>query len=74
MHATRPLMADRDPSLGLELSGERWPFVRRTPRPALVIRRPITLALHPNEPKIAARGAERHVALVEERYPQARAG
>ena len=57
MHAARPLVPDRDSGLSLELGGERGPFIRRAPRPALVMRRAVALALHPDEPEIAARGA-----------------
>ena len=67
MHAARPLVTDRDPGLGLELGGKRGPFIRRAPRPALVMRRTVALALHPDEPEIAARGAKSDIALVEER-------
>jgi len=73
MQTARSLVADRDPGLGLELGGERKPFVRRVPCPALIMGRAVTLAPHPNEPEIAARGAEGYVTLVEERHPQARA-
>ena len=73
MHAARPFVVDGDPGLGLELCRERGPFLCGQPCPALIMRRAVALALHPNEPDIATRGAERHVALVEECHPQTRA-
>jgi hypothetical protein len=47
------------------------PLVRRAPRPALVVRRPVALALHPNKPEIAPPNAVRGIPSVEEGYPQA---
>jgi hypothetical protein len=67
MHAARPLVTNHDPGLGLEPAQ-----ASATHRPSaassggnVAHRR---LALHPDEPEIAARGAERDIALVEERH------
>jgi hypothetical protein len=47
--------------------GERRPEVRRAARPVRGRRHAGTLALDPNQAKIAARGAKRDVSLVEQR-------
>src|SRR5205807_4702876 len=54
--------------------GERRPFIGRLPGPALVMRRAVAFALHPDEAEIAARGAERDIAFVEQRRLQPGAG
>src|SRR5579864_8876330 len=67
MDAAGPLVADIDAGAFLEFGGERGPFLRRKPGPTLVVRRAETLRLHPNQAKIAAGGAERDIAFVDQR-------
>src|SRR3984893_15777741 len=74
MQPTRPMMPDGNPGLARQLLGESRPFIRRLPRPALVMWRSVPLALHPDEPEIAARGAERDIALIQQCRLQPSAG
>ena len=68
--AARPLVPDRDPGARVQLARQTRPVLGREPRPALVVRRAQTLALHPDQPEIAARGAIGDIALIEERHLQ----
>jgi len=54
MHAARPLVPNRNPGLRQELHGERRPLIGGEPGPALIMRRSVTLALHPDEAEVAA--------------------
>ena len=74
MNPARPMMADSDPGFIRKLGGERRPFVSRAPCPALIMRCAVALALHPDKTEIAPRGAERGIALIEQRGCQSRAG
>ena len=58
---------DRDPGALLQCGGQRRPFRGGGAGPALVMRRSQPLALHPDEPEIAARGAIGDIALVDQR-------
>ena len=69
MDAARPLVPDRDPGARQQLGGERRPLIGRAPGPALVMRGAVALALYPDQPEIAARGAVRDIAFVDERDP-----
>ena len=71
MHPARPLVADGDAGAVEQLGGERRPFVGGKPGPALVMRRAEALRLHPDQPEIAARGAEGDITLVDQRGVEA---
>ena len=58
---------DVDPGLAQELRGEPRPLARRALRPRSVGCKAHALPLHPNQAEIAARGAMRDVAFVEQR-------
>jgi hypothetical protein len=60
------LEPDGDPGALLKFGREARPRHRRCPRPALIMRRTQALALHPDQPEIAARGAVGNIAFVEE--------
>ena len=61
------LETDRDPGALLQCGRQRRPFRGGGAGPPLVMRRTEPLALHPDEPEIAARGAIGDIALVDQR-------
>src|SRR6202521_6102904 len=68
------LEPDIEPGALAEFGSKERPFLGRTPRPALIMRRAKTLCLHPDEPEIAARGAIGNIAFVDEDHPESGAG
>src|SRR5690606_38545118 len=64
--AARTPMTDADPGLRMQLPGEFRPELGGTACPALVGGMPQTLALHPDQTEIAARGAQRDIPLVQD--------
>src|SRR4051794_2462590 len=70
LNAAVAFVADIDPGALAEFGGEARPLLGGQAAPALVMRRAQALALHPNEPEIAARGTEGDVALIDDRAIQ----
>ena len=63
-----------DPGKLTEFAGKRPPMVNGIPAPSGVAGKPRALALEPDEAEVAARGAVRHVALVEQGHRAAGPG